>query len=95
MAAVAAGSHPSAVSTAFLMDPVDWNLESNRVDSQYLTRYSSCCICFSSVVLMIMTTMATHSHYASLLRWLRNSCDHEMYGHSLMLYRYPCLSSCM
>ncbi|KAL0046094.1 hypothetical protein WJX82_002373 [Trebouxia sp. C0006] len=40
MAAVAAGSHPSAVSTAFLMDPVDWNLESNRVDSQYLTRFA-------------------------------------------------------
>ncbi len=95
MAAVAAGSHPSAVSTAFLMDPVDWNLESNRVDSQYLTRFVSCYICVDSAFFMIMTTMPTHSHYASLLRWLCNSCDHEMYGHSLVLHRYPCLSTCM
>ena len=39
MAAVAAGLHSNAVTTAFLMDPVDWNLESNRVDSQYLARW--------------------------------------------------------
>ena len=38
LAAVAAGSHPDNVATAFLMDPVDWNFGSNRVDSQYLTR---------------------------------------------------------
>ena len=38
LAAVAAGSHPTDVATAFLMDPVDWNFESNRNDSQYLTR---------------------------------------------------------
>ena len=41
MAAVAAGSHADEVATAFLMDPVDWNLESNRVDSQYLSGYNS------------------------------------------------------
>lgn len=40
LAAVAAGSHPAAVTTAFLMDPVDWNFESNRVDSQYLTSFN-------------------------------------------------------
>lgn len=95
MAAVAAGSHPSAVSTAFLMDPVDWNLESNRVDSQYLTRCVSCCICADSAFLMIKITMATHLQYASLLRWLCNSCDREMYSHSLILYRYLCLSACV
>ena len=37
LAAVAAGSHADTVTTAFLMDPVDWNLGSNRVDSQYLS----------------------------------------------------------
>ena len=57
MAAVAAGSHPTAVSTAFLMDPVDWNLESNRVDSQYLTRCSRCYICVDSAFLMTMESM--------------------------------------
>ena len=33
LAAVAAGSYPDYIATAFLMDPVDWNFESNRVDS--------------------------------------------------------------
>nr|QOL01211.1 putative extracellular protein TR9_019 [Trebouxia lynnae] len=40
LAAVAAGSHSGDVATAFLMDPVDWNFGSNRVDSQYLTRFA-------------------------------------------------------
>ena len=57
MAAVAAGSHPAAISTAFLMDPVDWNLESNRVDSQYLTRCSSCHVCFSCAIFTIIKLM--------------------------------------
>ncbi len=94
-AAVAAGSHPSAVSTAFLMDPVDWNLGSSRVDGQYLTRCVSCYICVDSAFLMLMQSMATHLHYASLVRWLCNSCDHEMYGHSLVVYRSLCLSACV
>ncbi len=95
MAAVAAGSHPSAVSTAFLMDPVDWNLESNRVDSQYLTRCVSCHICADSAALMIRTTMATHLHYMSLLCWLCISHHHEMYVHSHILYSFLCLSACV
>ena len=37
LAAVAAGSHPQQVASAFLMDPVDWSFGSDRVDSQYLT----------------------------------------------------------
>ena len=49
LAAVAAGSHSGDVATAFLMDPVDWNFGSNRVDSQYLTRQAaqslSVCVC--------------------------------------------------
>ncbi|KAL3135985.1 hypothetical protein ABBQ32_007025 [Trebouxia sp. C0010 RCD-2024] len=39
LAAVAAGSHSEAVTTAFLMDPVDWSFGSDRVSSQYLTRF--------------------------------------------------------
>ena len=66
MAAVAAGSHPSAVSTAFLMDPVDWNLESYRVDSQYLTRCSSCYICVDSAFHMIMESMVIALYYTGL-----------------------------
>lgn len=38
LAAVAAGSHPDAVTTVFLMDPVDWSFGSDRVSSQYLSR---------------------------------------------------------
>ncbi len=67
MAAVAAGSHSTPVSTAFLMDPVDWNLESNRVDSQYLTRCACFHVCVGSAVLMIMTTMAIPFDYTGLL----------------------------
>ena len=66
MAAVAAGSHPSAVSTAFLMDPVDWNLESSRVDSQFLTRYSCCYICIGSAFLMIMKSVVIALYYTGL-----------------------------
>lgn len=38
LASVAAGSHADAVSTAFLMDPVDWDYASNRVSATYLPR---------------------------------------------------------
>ena len=38
LAAVAAGSYPQTVATAFLMDPVDWSFGSERVSSQYLSR---------------------------------------------------------
>ena len=38
LAAVAAGSNPDVVTTAFLMDPVDWDYMSNRVSASYLTR---------------------------------------------------------
>ena len=38
LASVAAGSHADTISTAFLMDPVDWDFASNRVSATYLTR---------------------------------------------------------
>lgn len=38
LASVAAGSHANMVSTAFLMDPVDWDYMSNRVSASYLSR---------------------------------------------------------
>ena len=38
LASVAAGVHADMVSTAFLMDPVDWDYMSNRVSASYLSR---------------------------------------------------------
>lgn len=38
LASVAAGSHADSVSTAFLMDPVDWDYMSTRIGAQYLAR---------------------------------------------------------
>lgn len=70
MAAVAAGSADAeAVATAFLMDPVDWNLESNRVDSQYLPEYESSMFHTVTGTMLLVQPTAV------------NCADHDMLRH--------------
>ena len=97
LAAVAAGSHPADVTTAFLMDPVDWNFESNRVDSQYLTRYIAfvhdqfCQYKATQHALTIIETNTVHSHLAAVpLNGLDWSFVYIIDTQYLAMYAYFC-----